>query len=240
MEQAELRKAVDLLWGDVTPRQRRGPRQRIALADVVRAGVAVAERDGWTALSMQRVAEEAGVTANALYTYVPSKAVLVQLLADAVTPAEPPLVQGDATLGERLEVWALAMWDVLMAHPWLLKAPAPIPPVGPNQLRWFQALLSTLRDSGLAAGEVLSLGMFVLASVRGQAAVAVEQHAPGVRGYLDVAGTVVTHARLPVMYELFLEMFAGNPRQGWSGSQDLTFGLRTMVAGVHAYVAART
>ena len=54
------------------------------ITQIVRAALAVADREGLTAMSMVRVAEEAGAGTMSLYTYVPGKAELIDLMVDAV------------------------------------------------------------------------------------------------------------------------------------------------------------
>ena len=60
------------------------PKPRISLADVVAAGVAIADTDGMAALSMRKVASSLGVGAMSLYTYVPGRSELVELMIDRV------------------------------------------------------------------------------------------------------------------------------------------------------------
>ena len=78
----------DLLWGQRPPGQR-GPRPTLSVAEVARAGVAVGDAEGIGAVTMQRVADELGVTKMALYRYLPGKAELVALMID-IGLGEPP------------------------------------------------------------------------------------------------------------------------------------------------------
>ena len=92
------RRSLALLWG----RQeagRRGPKQRLSTDEVVKAAIALADAEGLAALSMRRVAEAVGVSPMSLYTYVPSKAELVDLMFDRAlaTAADPD----DAVVGWR-------------------------------------------------------------------------------------------------------------------------------------------
>ena len=70
------RRSVELLWGTREP-PRRGPKPKLSVDAIVRAGIEVADAEGLPALSMRRVAEQVGVTAMSLYTYVPDKDRLV-------------------------------------------------------------------------------------------------------------------------------------------------------------------
>ncbi|MEU8661631.1 TetR/AcrR family transcriptional regulator, partial [Actinoplanes philippinensis] len=77
-----MRDLMTLLWEPPTP-PRRGPRPALALSTITRAGIAVADADGLSGVTMQRVAEAVGVTKMALYRYVPGKTELVALMLDS-------------------------------------------------------------------------------------------------------------------------------------------------------------
>src|SRR5690349_10100499 len=84
--------AMRLLWGkqpDDGPR--RGPKPAFTLEQITRTGIEIADADGITALTMQRVADELGFTKMALYRYVPGKDELVALMTDAALGDPPPL-----------------------------------------------------------------------------------------------------------------------------------------------------
>src|SRR5678815_4834533 len=89
----DRRRSIALLWG-VPGAGRRGPKPSRSVEEVVSAAVALADAEGLAALSMRRVAETLGLSPMALYTYVPSKAELVDLMVDrvAVEIAEPCLL----------------------------------------------------------------------------------------------------------------------------------------------------
>ena len=80
----EGRRVVELLWAPPQQPPVRGPRPRISLADIVAAGVAIADADGLAALSMRKVASRLGVGPMSLYTYVPGRSELVELMIDHV------------------------------------------------------------------------------------------------------------------------------------------------------------
>jgi AcrR family transcriptional regulator len=67
----ELRRRSALLWEN-EPRPTRGPKRTLSADDVARAAIALADRDGLAALTMQAVAKELGFTTMALYRYFPS------------------------------------------------------------------------------------------------------------------------------------------------------------------------
>src|SRR5919112_1054849 len=76
-------RSMELLWG-LQQRPKRGPKPRLTVEQIVQAALGVADAEGLAALSMRRVADELGVAPMSLYTYVPSKAELIDVMLDAV------------------------------------------------------------------------------------------------------------------------------------------------------------
>lgn len=74
---------LGLLWGDRHHAARRG-KHELNLARIVAAGIDLADESGVTALSMRKVAERLGVGTMSLYTYVPGKDDLVEVMIDTV------------------------------------------------------------------------------------------------------------------------------------------------------------
>ncbi len=83
------RRSIELLWR-LRERPRPGPKPRFTVDDVAAAAIAIADAEGLAALSMRRVAERLGVAAMSLYTYVPGKAELIDLMLDTVCTEVPP------------------------------------------------------------------------------------------------------------------------------------------------------
>ena len=87
-------RSIELLWGLREP-PGRGPKPRLTVAKITRSAIELADTEGLTALSMRRVAERLGVSTMSLYTYVPGKAELIDLMLDTVygetaRPDDPP------------------------------------------------------------------------------------------------------------------------------------------------------
>ena len=83
------RRSISLPWG-LPGARRRGPKPRHSVDEVVQAAIALADAEGLAALSIRRVAETLGLSAMSLYTYVPSKAELVDLMLDRVAGEDEP------------------------------------------------------------------------------------------------------------------------------------------------------
>src|SRR4030095_9557775 len=86
----DAERSLALLWGLPRP-GRRGPQQRLSVDQIARAAIAVVAAAALPALSMRRVARQLGVAAMTLYTYVPSKAELIDVMLDTIA-AEGPLL----------------------------------------------------------------------------------------------------------------------------------------------------
>jgi AcrR family transcriptional regulator len=106
-------------------RQRRDervqPRRRILeREEIVTAALAIADRDGFDAVSMRRVAGELGVGAMSLYHYVVDKDELVALMADALSGEL--LVEGELPGDWRgaLREIAHRTYATFLRHPWIV------------------------------------------------------------------------------------------------------------------------
>ena len=73
----------------------RPPRPALSVERIADQAVAIADRDGLEALSMRRLAERLGVEAMSLYHHVPSKAALLDVMADALACELPEAPPGD-------------------------------------------------------------------------------------------------------------------------------------------------
>jgi AcrR family transcriptional regulator len=146
---AEGRRIIELLWNPPGPGAR-GPRPRISLDRVVEAAMALADESGFEALSMRALAKQLGVGAMSLYTYVPGKAELFELMIDrAYGEREIP----DATPGwrERYATHARAALRMYRRHPWLVHSNLWRLPIGPHVLDVSEDMLRVGADAGLDA-----------------------------------------------------------------------------------------
>ena len=152
-EQAE--RLLTLLWRhEVPPRPAtRGPRQGISVDDVVRAGVSIADRDGYDKVSIRAVAAELGLGPMTLYTYVPNKWALIVLMVDAVAAEDAP-IDTELPLRDRLAAIAGAVRSELLRHPWLLEVPPWRLVLGPGRLGRFERQLAAVEGIGLTDVEM--------------------------------------------------------------------------------------
>jgi AcrR family transcriptional regulator len=162
------RRSMELLWG-VREAPRRGPRPRLTVETITGAAIGLADAEGLAALSMRRVAERLGTAAMSLYTYVPGKAELLDLMVDAVCAetARPEEVPGGWR--GRLEQVARENWALYRRHPWLVYIAPGRPVLGPNMLAKYDYELRAVEGAGLSDMEMDSVLTLVLGHVSGTA-----------------------------------------------------------------------
>jgi AcrR family transcriptional regulator len=166
-------RTLALLWG-TQEKPSRGPKPALTVERIVQAAIEIADADGLAALSMRRVAERLGVGAMSLYTYVPGKAELLDLMLDRVSgeTARPEDVPGGWRA--RLELIARENWALFHRHPWLLRISTGRPPLGPNLIAKYEYELRAVENIGLTDLEIDSVVTLILGHVHSAARGAVE------------------------------------------------------------------
>lgn len=150
---------LELLWVTQEPNTR-GRRPRFTLAEVVAAGIAVADDKGLPGVTMRRVAKELGASAMTLYTYVPGRDELLDLMIDTAY-AEIDLPDAEAATAETWRSGLVRYADGLMtlysAHPWLLDLNQWRLPLAPHVLDAEEAGLRVLAATALPADQVVGI-----------------------------------------------------------------------------------
>ena len=128
------------------------PLSREAIAS---AALAIADAEGFQALSMRRVADELGVGTMSLYYYVKTKDDLVAMIDDALL--------GEALLTSVPKGWRKAITQIaeqthamFLRHPWALVSMLSAPP-GINAMRHMEQCLKALADTSMTSEEKLLL-----------------------------------------------------------------------------------
>ena len=96
---------------------------------------------------MRKVAEHLGVGTMSLYTYVPGKAELLDLMLDQAVAGSNEL--GEGTWRERVERIAHENWWRYHRHPWLLEITMVRPVLGPNVIARYDHELAAVDGIGL-------------------------------------------------------------------------------------------
>jgi AcrR family transcriptional regulator len=169
------KRSLELLWR-IEIKPTRGPKPGLTVDGIVEAAIEVADAEGLKALSMRRVAEQLGVGTMSLYRYVPAKAELLDLMLDAV---DGELRRPEASMEgwrSKLEFFARQSWAGYHRHPWVLHIGGmdARPPLGPNVLASFEAMLEAVAGIGLTGSEMVAVIKLVQGYVQGAARSAVE------------------------------------------------------------------
>jgi AcrR family transcriptional regulator len=162
-------KILQLMW---TEREapRRGPRPRVALQDLVLAGIRIADAEGLDAVSTRRVAEAVGISAMSFYTHIPGKAELLDLMLDAVVGLrsdEAPPAFEPREWRRNLEMIARSLWEFYLAHPWVLQVATHRPVLGPNTMRVSELAYSAVDNLGLSDLEMDKVFALIASYVAG-------------------------------------------------------------------------
>jgi AcrR family transcriptional regulator len=242
-------RSMELLWGTGPAPKSRGPKQGLTVDRIVQTGIEIADAEGLGALSMRRVAERLGVGTMSLYTYVPSKAELVDVMFDRALASGPP-VSGEGGWRERLTAIARSTWDLYQRHPWMLLVMAMSrPPLGPNSIANYERDLRAVDGIGLTELEMDSVVSMVGVYVQGTVRAAIE-------AARSVSDTGVTDAEWWSTYAPLLEKVFDPEKhpvaarvgeiagQTWQSAYDarhgFEFGLARILDGVEALISSRT
>lgn len=161
-------RTLELLWGP----QDRPSRSGLTARAIAAAAIELAGTGGLDAVSMRSVADQLGAATMSLYTHVPGKPALVELMIDTVTgeayaDLDEPARQPDWRAA--LRVIAHRNWQLYARHPWLLQVPQGRPVLGPNISRKYEAELRPLDGIGLTDPEMDGVLTAVLMHVQGLA-----------------------------------------------------------------------
>src|ERR1700674_4813574 len=131
-------RTLALLWRDSAVVPRHGPRQGLSIDAVVAAATHVADREGLEAVTMRRVAQALGVVPMTLYTYVPGKAELLDLMLDAAYAGMARTDTSGQPGRQRLAAIAAENRVLFEAHPWTAVVSTARPPLGPGQMAKYE------------------------------------------------------------------------------------------------------
>ncbi|GAB3151083.1 TetR/AcrR family transcriptional regulator C-terminal domain-containing protein [Micromonospora sonneratiae] len=174
--QGDARRSMTLLWRTAGDESRTGPGRKpgLTVEMIVEAAIVVADTEGMAGLSMNAVGQRLGRTGMALYTYVPSKNELVDLMHDHVLAELPTDYEPTAGWRAAVTAWSEDLWTFYLRHPWMLQVSQARPVLGPNEYAVLEALLRILRDTGLSARSLNHVASTLFHLVRGAARMVTE------------------------------------------------------------------
>jgi AcrR family transcriptional regulator len=158
------RRAIELLWGVAAP-PRRGPKPKLTTPDVVQAAVTLADVDGIDAVTIRGVAEHLGVSPMSLYTYVPGRAELLDLMIDHAH-GELAAPEPGPDWRAALEAIAEDQWALFHRHPWLLQVATSRSALGPHSFAKYEHELRAVEGIGLDDVEMDAVVALVTGLVR--------------------------------------------------------------------------
>ena len=169
-------RTLALLWGSASAPQR-GPERGLRIERIVAAATALADQEGLAALSMRRVAQQLGVSAMTLYTYVPGKAEFLDLMLDAAYQRLPLTDTTDRPWRERVTAVADENRALYLLHPWASVVSTLRPPLGPGLMAKYEHELAALQGLGLTDLDMDDALSYLLSFVQANARAAVDARA---------------------------------------------------------------
>ncbi len=239
---------MELLWGLQQP-PKRGPKQRLTVEQISQAAIRVADAEGLAALSMRRVADALGVAPMSLYTYVPSKAELIDVMLDAVYGELPRPEKVAGGWRARLERIARENWALYHRHPWMLQIAMSRPVMGPHLIAKYDYELRAVSELGLTEVEMDSVVSLVNGHVEGAARRAVE--ATQAEQHTGMSDAQWWEAHAPLLEKVFDASryptaarvgAAAGAAHGSAYNPELAFefGLQRVLDGIAVFIQARS
>ena len=236
-------RTIELLWG--VRRRRRGPRPSLSGEQIVAKAIELADRDGLGGLSMRRLADELGLTAMSLYGYVPSKAELLDVMADRAYGEITTRADLATPWQGRLAALAQQHWALLLSHPWLLHIAASRPLLGPNVTALYDAELAAVDGLGLTDIDmdliVSLLDNYVRGAARGAVEAAEAQASTGIsdQQWWQAYGPLLAEVLDPARYPTAVRAGAAAGAEYGAAhdpARSFKFGLQRTIDGVGIFI----
>lgn len=238
-------RTLALLWRDPAAVPRRGPRRGLTLDQVVDAAIGVADEEGLAALTIRRVAQSLDISPMTVYTYVPGKAELIDLMLDVVYARMPRAATTGRPWRQRLAAVAQENRALFAAHPWTVAVCTLRPPLGPGATAKYEHELSALDGLGLTDVQMddclTYLLMFVQASARTAAEAQAVRQATAMTDeqWWAAAGPLLSRVLDPSAYPLATRVgeAAGSAhRSAHDPAHMFEFGLRRVLDGLASLI----
>lgn len=205
---------------------------------IIGATMELIEHDGIDAVSMRRLATELGCSVMSLYNYVPSKAALLDAVAEAVMSGIEFTPMPDASWAERVQFQARTFRQLARAHPLCAMIAVSRPATSVVPLRLVERALDTLREAGFSGDDsarlVRTFVAYILGSLLGEVGVA-----PALAGVDQAVGPGAWSRRtlkaqdFPQVTSAAIELGRNDP------DADFEFGLDLLVRAMATLLPAR-
>jgi AcrR family transcriptional regulator len=242
-------RTLALLWRKQGQPTRNG-RRDLSVDRIMHAAIEIADADGLGSLSMRRVAEKLGVGTMSLYTYVPGKAELIDLMLDCVYgKTEKPVHPEGTSWRARLEQVARENWALLHRHPWIPHVGVSRPPLGPNVTVKYEYELRAVDGIGLTEIEMDSVLNLVVGHAENaarrdlDAAATARDSGMTDQQWWDQNGpllrTVMDPSRFPLAAAVGQAVGVAYG-SAYDATHNFEFGLQRILDGVEVLVASRS
>ncbi|MEU4237953.1 TetR family transcriptional regulator [Actinoplanes sp. NPDC026619] len=146
------------------------PKQALLTRErIVAAAGALVDAEGLEALSVRRLAAELGVQGPSLYNHFPTKAEIVDAVADDVVSRVDLSVFREREWPDALRGWARAYHSVLLEHPNIVPVLAQGPGRRPAGLAMAEAVFGALVDAGWPPARATHIGALMRYLITGSA-----------------------------------------------------------------------
>ncbi|WP_369146125.1 TetR/AcrR family transcriptional regulator [Streptomyces sp. R44] len=151
------------------------PRASLTPGRIAEVAIGIADREGFAAVTMRKVAAELGVAPMAAYRHVDGKDELWALMVDRVASELEPPEAGEGWR-DTLRDHAHRTRDGMLRHPWLAQLPTPLFALTPNRMAAAERQLASLDGLGLDVDSMMAafraVGAYVHGAVQAEVAVA--------------------------------------------------------------------
>jgi AcrR family transcriptional regulator len=153
-------------------RLRPGPRRALTEDEILDAALSLLDEGGANAATVRGIAAKVGVAPNAVYTYFPDKAAVIDALVERLLGEvdHGVFADRDQPWRHRVESLALELRARLAAHPGAVPLMVTGPLDGPNALALNERLLALLADAGLDPTEAARAAYLLIVYVFGSIA----------------------------------------------------------------------
>jgi AcrR family transcriptional regulator len=218
------------------PRVRAAAKTPLSQDAIVAAALKVLDREGLSAMSMRRVAQELGTGPSSLYAHVTNLRELEELIFDRVTGELQLPTPDPARWQEQLHDLLFDAIELMRRHPGVARLGFGRIPTRENAMRMSETILGLLHAGGIpkqaAAWAVDTLGLFITAAAYEEYVQLEEgQTEENMRGWFEEFHQYL--AALPM--EKYPNIVWASPFMAkGSGDDRLRFGLRLLISGLAA------
>ena len=244
-----LPEGVAISWG-LGKQPQRGPKRELSIDQIIKAAIEIADKDGLSALSMNRLASSLGFTTMSLYRYIPSKDDLLLLIQDAACDISFSEKGEEIDWREKMREYVRLSIDIFREHPWFNDIPISGVPVTPNQLKLVDMALNSTRGLPLNDYEKMSIVLLLSGYARSCGIILKDMDkalqagkSPGAFSGLDYSSALkklVTPEQFPDLYPVLMSgAYTEENEEDNTVGDDFAFGLERILDGIEQFLSSR-